>query len=357
MGNQKHLKVKVIAVIAIVNLIIALSAYYFRPAKIDYDTAVVNISFSRPASFPKPSVDLRVNPVSPDGFKLGRLLFYDPVLSLDQSISCNNCHQPAAAFANPGAALSIGIKGCIGERNAPPLFNLAWQHAYMWDGRISTIDSTALNAISNSCEMASTPGEIANRLQSTKVYPALFEKAFGDRKISPERIVKAISQFTTLMVSANSRYDKYICKEPGGYLSAEESKGYLLFQKKCAACHTEPLFTDQSFKNNGLDLISRDPGRKDHTHKAEDAGLFRVPTLRNVAVTAPYMHDGRFSSLEEVLKHYASGIKPNSHLDKSLRLKGKLGIDLSAADQHNIAAFLKTLTDTTYINDPKFQKP
>lgn len=322
-------------------------------SKPDADT----IRFVVPENFPPPAYQFTNNPVTDAGFALGRYLFYDPLLSKDKSIACSNCHQYFAAFANLDHPVSHGVDLCFGTRNAPPLFNLAWQKEFMWDGGVKHIEVSPLTAITSTCEMASSLDTITDRLKKSPVYPEMFQKAFGTTEINSQRVLRALAQFTAMLISANSKYDKYIRKELGGNFTDEEEKGYELFKLHCSSCHTEPLFTDLSYRNNGLDEISEDPGRDTITNNESDRGKFRVPSLRNVELTSPYMHDGRFETLEEVLDHYNNGVKNNVNLDPLLKKNTKPGIPLTTEEQKQIIAFLKTLTDTTFVNDKRFQQP
>lgn len=315
-----------------------------------------SIRFVVPANFPRPVYDFKNNAVTPAGFYLGRKLFYDPILSRDSSIACANCHQYFAAFANLDHVVSHGVDYCLGTRNAPPLFNLAWQKAFMWDGGVNHIEVSPLNAITSPCEMASSLDTIVQRLKHGDTYPQLFEKAFGSTEINSQKMLRALGQFTSMLVSASSKYDKHVRNEPGGDFTTQEEAGYQLFKQHCSACHAEPLFTDFSYRNNGLELVSTDPGRDTITSVESDRGKFRVPSLRNVELTSPYMHDGRFATLQQVLDHYNSGVKKNANLDTLLRREGQLGIPLSATGQEELTAFLKTLTDSAFVNDKRFQQ-
>ncbi|MDB5014448.1 MAG: cytochrome-c peroxidase, partial [Daejeonella sp.] len=307
-------------------------------------------------NFPKPIYQFEENRLTDEGFKLGRKLFYENTLSIDGSVSCGSCHQQFAAFANLDHAVSHGVQNCMGIRNAPPIFNLAWQKEFMWDGGVKHIELSPLNALTNTCEMANNLDELAERLVRTGSYPDLFNKAFGTPVINSQRILKALSQFTALMVSSNSKYDKYIRKEKDGEFSTEEKVGYELFLEKCSACHKEPLFTDLTYRSNGLDLNPIDPGRDPITHNNEDHGKFRIPSLRNIELSGPYMHDGRFYDLEEVLEHYNSGVKAHKNLDPILKKGNRAGIDLSIGEQKQIITFLKTLTDHEFIQDKRFSE-
>jgi cytochrome c peroxidase len=316
-----------------------------------------SIKFSVPANFPKPVYDFKDNKVTKNGFNLGRLLFYDPLISKDKTISCANCHQAFAAFANLDHAVSHGVDDCMGSRNTPPLFNLAWQREFMWDGGVHHLEVSPLNAMTNSCEMATDLITIVDRLKATAKYPPLFKKAFGTPEINSQRTFRALAQFTSMLVSANSKYDKHIRKESGGVLDKNEQAGYALFKKNCNSCNTEPLFTDLTYRSNGLDLVPENNGRDSITHLQHDRGKFRVPSLRNIELTGPYMHDGRFETLNEVLQHYNSGVKGNANLDPILHQHDIYGIRLTPAEQSQLIAFLKSLTDRDFVNDKRFQAP
>lgn len=312
------------------------------------------ITFVAPSNFPAPVYQFTDNTVSQAGFDLGHRLFYENALSIDNSTNCGSCHQQFAAFANLDHKVSHGVNNCFGTRNAPPLFNLVWQPNFMWDGGVHHIELSALNALVNPCEMANTLDNIVKTLSNKPPYPQLFKNAFGSTEINSQRLFKALTQFTGMMVSANSTYDKYIRKEKGGEFTSDELAGYALFKQKCNTCHSEPLFTNNSFTSNGLDINPKDAGREIITLAMADFGTFRVPTLRNIAVTSPYMHNGRFGTLDNVLKHYNSGVKNHNNLDAKLKQNGVLGIPLSATEQQQIISFLKTLTDNEFIHDPKF---
>lgn len=350
-------KTIIVASIAFINLIIIFVGYHIRPSPLNYDTASVKLDFTLPPNFPVPNAPFGQQQITPAGFQLGRLLFYDRVLSLNNSISCASCHQAAAAFSDENKSLSQGMKQCTGTRNAPALFNLAWQKEYMWDGRIKELQLLSHNAITNPCEIANSMAGAVDKLRLNSNYKIFFKAAFGSTAIDSTKMLNALAQFMTMLVSANSRYDKYTRHENGGIFTDTEKQGYTLFKKNCSVCHQEPLFTDMSYRNNGLDLISRDPGKSSSTHLVSDIGKFRVPSLRNIEVTAPYMHDGRLGTLEEVLDHYTEGIKQHSNLDGELQQNGKIGITLSASERSKIIAFLKTLTDNDFLTDPRFQRP
>lgn len=310
------------------------------------------IIFSIPANFPEPAYNFGENQLTNAGFALGKKLFYDARLSADKSVSCGSCHQQFAAFANLDHKVSHGVDNCQGKRNAPPLFNLAWQKAFFWDGGIKNLETSPLNAFTDDCEMKTDLETVVSFLQNTQPYPELFKKAFGAGDINSQKVLKSIAQFVGVLVSGNSKYDKIMRKEEGITFTTTELAGYNLFKEKCSSCHAEPLFTDFSYRSNGLDLVSLDEGRSHITGAAADFGTFRVPTLRNIEYTGPYMHDGRFYNLDEVLEHYNSGVKNSPNLDKSLRG----GIRLNDTEKDQIKSFLKTLTDNEFIKNTLYSE-
>ena len=309
-----------------------------------------------PSNFPAPEYDLSQNPVTEAGFALGKKIFYDKVLSRDSTIACADCHISYAAFSHPEHPTSHGIDNLFGRRNAPAAQNLLWGREFFWDGGVPNLDLVPLNAIQSPVEMDENPAEVLMRLRQNDQYKAMFKKAFGTEEITTARFLQSLSQFMAMLVSANSRYDKYVRGESGGELNAEELAGLSLFQAKCATCHATDLFTDRSFRNNGiLDNFSYDRGRNEVSQLPDDIGKFRVPSLRNATVTDPYMHNGKFKTLEKVLDHYASGVKDTPTLDPALRQPdGSLGIPLSSDDKIKIIAFLKTLTDEEFLRDARF---
>lgn len=301
-----------------------------------------------PPGWPAPRYDFSGNPVTAAGFALGRQLFYDPILSRDGSVACGSCHQQFAAFAHLDHRVSHGIGGINGKRNTPALFNLAWQPELMWDGAVHHLELQPVAPISNPLEMGSSVALAVDKLRGDAHYPALFARAFGSPGIDSQRLLRALAQFTGTLVSADSRYDRYVRGE--AQFTPQERAGLATFRARCAACHREPLFTDFSYRNNGLDAAPQDAGRAAVSGRAEDYGRFRVPSLRNVALTAPYMHDGRYDTLAQVLDHYASGIQHSPTLDPLL---GQ-GLPLSADERAGLLAFLDTLTDDHFIHDPRF---
>jgi cytochrome c peroxidase len=308
-----------------------------------------------PASWPEPTYNFSKNELDSNVVQLGRILFYDPILSADSTISCASCHSPYNAFTHSDHALSHGIKDRIGKRNSPVIFNLAWNKTFMWDGAINHLDVQALAPIENHQEMDETLVNVLKKLSRNKRYQHFFQQAYGTNKITSERLLRSIAQFMLTLVSSNSKYDKVMRNESGVQFTTNEQKGYELFKQQCASCHTEPLFTNNTFQNNGLapDSLLYDTGRMGITGKESDKFKFKVPTLRNIERSAPYMHDGRYKSLQMVLFHYSSDIHDSPTLAGAL----KGGIALSEEDKKNLIAFLKTLTDNEFLNNKAYQYP
>lgn len=311
-----------------------------------------------PPNLPAPTYDLGQNPVTESGFALGKKLFYDKILSRDGTIACADCHISYAAFSHPDHPTSHGIDNLFGRRNALPIQNMLWNKEFFWDGGVPNLDLVPLNAIQSPVEMDENPAHVLEKLRAHPQYPALFRAAFGTEEINTARFLQSLSQFMAMLVSANSPYDHYVRGEPGGSLSADELAGLAIFKEKCATCHATDLFTDHSFRNNGiLDDFTLDRGRNEVSQLPDDVGKFRVPSLRNITATGPYMHNGKFKTLEKVLDHYASGVKDSPTLDPLLRRPdGSLGIPLTAADKAKLVAFLKTLTDEEFLRDVRFSE-
>ena len=334
--------------------------------------------------FPRPSLPLD-NPLTEEGVRLGALLFTDPRLSVNNSQSCASCHELSAAFTD-GKAVSIGARGEPGERNAMPLFNLGWKSSFFWDGRAPSLREQVLQPIEHPLEMHETltnavrkvhaaqvnprhqgraarfiPGNVASPATEPKSYGSLFAQAFDTPDVTADRIARALEQFLLVQVSHQSKFDKTLRGE--ATLTQQEKRGFELFNTEydprrrqfgadCFHCHGGPLFQSQSFANNGLDTLLDDPGRYLVTGKSGDRGKFAVPSLRNVAVTAPYMHDGRFATLEEVVEHYTAGVKRSATLDPNLAKHPHGGVPLGASDKEALIAFLKTLTDNRFLQSP-----
>ncbi len=311
------------------------------------------INFTIPNGFPNPVYNFQNNPLTEESFLLGRKLFYDGRLSLDGHFPCSSCHQQVAAFTTYEHDRSHGYNHSHTLRNAPGLANLAWYPVYKWDGSASTIEAISLAHITAPDEMAETMNGIIAKLKNDTAYQPLFQAAYGSPQVTQDGILKALSQFVVNLVSANSKYDKV--KRGEASFTAQEQNGYTVFQNKCNTCHTEPLFTDFSFRNVGfeMDPFLNDFGRMRVTGDAKDSLKFRVPSLRNVDLTSYYLHDGRLSAMRMMLEHYRSGINAGPTLDPLLTN----GISLTDSEENDIISFLRTLSDFSYINNPRYREP
>ncbi|MFC5874636.1 cytochrome c peroxidase [Chryseobacterium arachidis] len=312
----------------------------------------VNLQF--PLYFPEMTFDKSENPITKNGVELGRKLFYDGRLSRNNTISCGFCHIQENAFTHHGHNVSHGIDDRLGIRNAPPIQNIIFLKRYMWDGVIHNLNEQPIIPITDANEMDSSMPEVITKLSKDDLYKRLFKQAYGDENITGERVLKALSQFMATLISADSKYDRF--KQGKENLSSEESQGMALFQQKCASCHSGALFTDQSFRNTGMyyNPQFKDAGRHRVTLEQKDWMKFRVPSLRNVEYTAPYMHDGRFYTLEAVLNFYSDSVEDNPNLDPQLKQNNHIGITMNAQEKQFIIAFLKTLSDKNFITNPKF---
>jgi cytochrome c peroxidase len=323
--------------------------------KINTPLPANNLVPTIPDGWPQPKYNFEENPISEDRFILGRALFYETLLSKDNSVSCSSCHQNFVAFANADHKFSHGINGQFGTRNAPAIFNLNWHPYLMQDGGSNSIENQPLGPIGNPVEMNETLADIINKLQSSIKYRSLFKSAYGDEAVNSQRILKSLAQFMGLMYSYNSKYDQYKRHEQGIAFTDAEYRGYNLFLAQCNICHKEPLFSDFAFRSNGLipDPVLNDTGRARITGLTVDKYKFKTPSLRNVGLTKPYMHDGRFETLEECLDHYTDPSKNTINLDQLLSSP----LVLSAQDKQDIISFLNTLTDYQFINDKRFADP
>lgn len=312
------------------------------------------IEIKLPSNFPEPQYDLIQNPVTEKGFALGKKLFYDGNLSSNGNVSCGFCHQQPSAFTHHGHDVSHGVEDRLGKRNALAVANVIWMKTFFWDGGVNHLEFVPLNALENPVEMDETLENVLTKLNRSSEYKMAFKEAFGKDEIKSVEFLKALSQFMATLISASSRYDKYVRQE-GEMLTKDELEGLSLFKAKCSTCHSSDLFTDGSYRNNGVSNDFRfDKGREEITLNVADRGKFKVPSLRNVEYTDPYMHDGSISSLEEVLEHYSSGVKVSPSLDPILYKEGRAGIALTDEEKKKIIAFLKTLTDKEFITDKRF---
>jgi cytochrome c peroxidase len=308
------------------------------------------VSFPVPNGFPAPIYDFSKNPLTEEGFQLGKMLFYDGRLSRDGNHPCASCHQQVAVFGTYDHDLSHGYNEQHSNRNAPGLFNLAWKNEFHADGKFKSLEDECLDPIQAPNQMAEEIGAVLTKLRADAHYSELFKKAFGSSEITIERMQKALAQFTVSMITANSKYDQV--KRGENIFTDYEQRGYALFQTKCAGCHPEPLFTDMSYRNIGLAInpYLNDYGRMVVTNKKEDSLKFRVPSLRNVSLTYPYMHDGRYASLKACIEHYGNNIQQSTTLDPLLTN----GIHLNSSEIIDMVAFLRALTDSTLTKDLRF---
>lgn len=321
------------------------------------DTPATSFFLATPFGFPQIVIPTN-NTLTVEGIALGKKLFYDPMLSLDNTQSCGSCHNQKFAFTDSTLQFSKGITGEIGTRNSMPIMNLAWEKKFFWDGGAATLEDQVIGPIENPIEMHETLPNVLRKLNNHAEYPRLFKRAFGTDSITTQLLMKAVAQFERTLISANSKYDKYIRGEAN--LTLDELKGKELFEDQtkgdCFHCHSMgSTFTDFKFRNNGLDSIFKDAGRSRVTLSPLDLGKFKTPTLRNIELTAPYMHDGRFTNLEQVIDHYNTNFvqSPTLEADIALAKRGRL----NEVEKQQIIAFLKTLTDYEFINNPNFKKP
>jgi cytochrome c peroxidase len=323
--------------------------------KVTREFTANELKIVQPEGWPAPVYTFDKNPIKPEVFNLGRELFYDPILSIDNTISCGSCHQQFAAFAHIEHKFSHGINDQQGTRNAPGIFNVTWHKSFMHDGGINHIEVQPLGPIQNPIEMGEQFSNVIKKLENSDKYKALFKKAYGNEEVSDTRVLRAMAQFMGLMYSYNSKFDHYKRNEDNVTLSEAETRGYTAFKAKCNKCHTEPLFSDFNYRNNGIsvDPFLNDSGRAKITGLTSDAFKFKVPSLRNVALTGPYMHDGRYTTLQQCLDHYTN-IENRVNQDP---LMSVWGIALTAQEKSDIISFLNTLTDFEFINDPRFADP
>jgi len=305
-----------------------------------------------PSYFPEPVYRFQTdNFFSEKGFLLGRKLFFDPQFSSDKTISCASCHIQQAAFSDPGKSISVGVQGGQGRRNSPAMFNLAWNPSFMWDGGINHIEIMPIAPIMDQHEMDMEISEVLELLNSSEEYKRRFYEVFKEDIINDQQLLYALTQYMTFLISSNSKYDHY--RKGDVSFSSLEAQGLELFQQHCSSCHTEPLFTNYSFENNGVGATSNDNGRFEISLNEEDKGKFRVPSLRNIALTYPYMHNGSISTLESVIDHYS--FQENSSPFRANELQD--GFQFTEAEKQALIVFLHTLTDEEFISNPIFQEP
>jgi cytochrome c peroxidase len=353
------------AIFLISSVIITLSAWTYHTVFVETGP----YQFVYPPNFGNRINIPQDNPTTKQGVYLGRMLFYEKKLSANNTVSCSSCHQQQKAFTD-GKAFSDGVDHVLTARSSMSLANLLWTRNFFWDGRAASLEEQAIFPLTNPHEMGQPLEISAKKLNETTIYPALFKLVYGDETITGNRIVKAISQFERTLISCNSRYDQYLrnAYQP----TPQELKGMELFMNapqpekgirgaNCAHCHGGTKNYMELFHNNGLDSIPKDKGIETLTGLASDRGRFKAPTLRNIALTSPYMHDGRFKTLEEVVDHYSEHVIESVSLSSFIRGvsndKNGKALNLRPDEKKDIIAFLNMLTDSTFISDPRFSDP
>ncbi|MGB0863208.1 MAG: cytochrome-c peroxidase [Saprospiraceae bacterium] len=309
------------------------------------------------------------NPLTVQGVELGKMLFYETMLSKDGTQSCVSCHRQEDGFSDT-TQFSIGVENLPGKRQAMPVFNMAWHtNEFFWDGRAHLLRDQSLKPIQDPLEMNETLENVITKLSGEKEYRDQFSRAFGSTEITSEKMSLAMEQFMMSIVSYQSKYDEYLAGTT--QLTASEERGRVLFFAEynpffpdqsgadCAHCHSGRNFENDEYMNNGLDTDANitDIGREEVTEDANDKGKFKVPSLRNIEMTRPYMHDGRFQTLEEVIEHYNSGIKASTTADPTVLNTQSTGLFLNAQDKEDLLNFLKTLTDDTFLNNSEYASP
>ncbi|MDC3340896.1 cytochrome-c peroxidase [Flavobacteriaceae bacterium] len=303
----------------------------------------------------------RDNPLTVEGIALGKALFYDPILSANNTQSCASCHLQSGGFTDPNQ-FSVGIDGSVGFRNSMPLFNLAWNRRgpFNWDGSAATLEDQIFEPVTNPIEMANTWPNAVAALQNSGTYPELFDAAFGSTAIDSVKVSRAIAQFIRTMISGNSKFDRYLNGQED--LTDAEERGMNIFLDEtrgdCFHCHgnpMNPLWTDNRFHNNGLDAFFTDRGLGAVTGDPRDDGLFRTPSLRNLAFTAPYMHDGRFNTIDEVIDHYSEGLVYSETVSPLLKKISEGGVRLTPEEKSDLKAFLLSLSDPSFTTDSEYQ--
>lgn len=328
-------------------------------------------SLIKPTHFPNMVIP-DDNPLTKEGVELGRFLFYEKRLSGDNTMSCATCHMPQNGFSDANQ-FSVGIDGIAGTRQSMALVNLGWENFFFWDGRASSLEEQILEPVPNPIEMHQSWKDAVSKLNADVKYRNRFFRAFNEEGIDSIKVTKAIAQFLRTLVSGESKYDVMYKYENSmtlnsneqsvlGTIDPEEWAGYDLFKSlngaDCFHCHNGPLMQVKKFSNNGLMPNSiNDLGRAHVTKNPEDNYKFKVPTLRNIALTAPYMHDGRFTTLDEVIEHYSSGIHMNPTIDPLIEFGSQGGVQLDVQEKYLLKKFLLTLTDNNFINNPNFKDP
>ncbi|MCB9178240.1 MAG: cytochrome-c peroxidase [Flavobacteriales bacterium] len=346
----------------LVAFIVVLAACRKDPSMPNEDLGPTPLSLSYPAWADDGVYPLNLpgnNPLTVEGVALGRKLFYEKALSNDFTMSCATCHQQEHAFSDP-RQFSIGTDGSVGRRNSMTVQNLAWDHVFFWDGRASSLEDQAFRPVRDPGEMRNTWPVVVERLQAHPAYPALFKTVFGTDVIDSVKVVMAIAQFERTLLSFDSPYDRYVQNGDQSALTEQQVRGMELFfgDAHCSDCHMGPRFNDHNLQNIGFGQNDPDLGLMEVTGLEEDRGRFKNVGLRNVAVTAPYMHNGRLATLEEVLDFYGDDVDLTTPNLDSHMFGWTLGlVDLDAEERADIVAFLHALTDERFLTNPAFSDP
>ncbi|MFK8008081.1 MAG: cytochrome-c peroxidase [Saprospiraceae bacterium] len=347
--------------------IFLLAIFIFSVLFLGFERKTAPTLYQYPDLFHFPKMIPTNNPPTIEGVELGRYLFYDPILSKDSTFSCASCHKQAYAFSDAPQTFSTGINGNLGKRNTMPLFNLQWYANFFWDGKANTLEEQVLHPVRSHDEMDLNWEQATYRINNSNFYTPKFQAAFGNQKIDSITISKAIAQFERTLISHNSKYDQVIRGE--AYFTPQEYEGFNLINDQtkgnCLHCHTtdaNALGTTAGFSNNGLDNFTTpsefiDKGKGNISNQLSDIGRFKIPSLRNVGITFPYMHDGRFKTLEEVLDFYTHGINYSYNIDPKMENSYQVGLNLTALEKENIVLFLHTLTDSVFLTNPNFSNP
>lgn len=354
-------------ILLFVTILLLASACRKDPAIAPYTATPYQLSYPQIIQNYLPPINVPTdNPMTYEGIELGRHLFFDERLSANNSQSCGSCHIPAASFSDT-TAFSKGIDGIEGSRNAMPLINLGWMEELFWDGRAQGMENQVFQPVVNPVEMHDNWPNVAQKLQLDPLYPSQFLQAFGTEIIDSVLVSKAISQFMRTLISANAPFDKYLITGSSGWNAANEAaayEGFTIFMDEnrgdCFHCHGDafnPLWTDNLFHNNALDPAFADNGRGAYTGNSFDNGKFKTPTLRNLAFTAPYMHDGRFSTLYQVIDHYSTGLVNSPTVDPLMKHLSTGGTNMTPGDKYNLYMFLLSLSDSSFVTNPRFQDP
>ncbi|PCJ64673.1 MAG: cytochrome-c peroxidase [Bacteroidetes bacterium] len=356
-------KITIFLILSTLVLIVSCKDDEKEPQGIVHDTTPYTLTYG---NFPTPDI-ADDNELTIQGVQLGRMLFYETMLSGDGEMACASCHLQEFAFTDT-ARFSTGIRGNKGGRQAMTIFNMAWhENEFFWDGRAHLLRDQSLLPIQDELEMDETLENVVAKLSESQLYKDQFIRVFGTDKVTSEKISLALEQFMNSITSTNSKYDEFL--EDSTVFTESEKRGFELFTTDynpffpdesgadCQHCHSSLNFENDKYMNNGLDATFADEGREKATENAQDKGKFKVTSLRNIALTAPYMHDGRFTSLEEVVEHYNSQIKASLTLDPALEQTREKGLFLTEQDKSDLVAFLRTLTDKNLMNNNNYSNP